>query len=205
MAFRQYNINKPAKYRFFFRNINGVRFHYTYTGMAYAGKPMYSCPNLSTDLYYLASTYEYVKILVHNLDRISTLQARNLSLDRFYTSLELAERPWKKNITLVDTWQTMRKGVSEVSSLSDPEPLSTKVFWEETKPHLTITSYVVKPKSMSKPNVLILSTMQSILGVTKDDRKEKPLIIKLYGFAKRGADVVDQNMRNYSVKPKSWK
>ena len=111
----------------------------------------------------------------------------------------------EKNITLVDTWQTMRKGVSEVSSLSDPEPLSTKVFWEETKPYLTITSYVVKPKSMSKPNVLILSTMQPILGVTKDDRKEKPLIIKFYGFAKRGADVVDQNMRNYSVKPKSWK
>ena len=51
---------------------------------------------------------------------------------------------------LVVAWQTMRKGVGEVSSFSDREPLSTKVFWEETKPYLTVTSYVVKPKSAIK-------------------------------------------------------
>ena len=53
-----------------------------------------------------------------------------------------------KNITciLVGTWQTMKKGVGEVCSLSDREPFSTRVFWEKTKPHLTVTLYVVKPK-----------------------------------------------------------
>ena len=51
--------------------------------------------------------------------------------------------------------------------------------------------------------MLILSTKQPILGVTKDDRKKEPAIIKLYDFLKGGTNAVDQKMGNYSVKPKS--
>ena len=52
---------------------------------------------MNSGLYYLAITEEYVKTQVHNLDRVSTLQGRNLPLDRFYTSLKLAEWLWEKN------------------------------------------------------------------------------------------------------------
>ena len=78
----------------------------------------------------------------------------------------------------------MRKNVGKVSSLSDRKPLSTKVFWEETKLQLSVTSQLVKPISTSKRNKLILSTMQPILGVTKNEGKKKPAIIKLYDFIK---------------------
>ena len=44
----------------------------------------------------------------------------------------------------------MKKGVGKVSFLSGQEPLSTKVFYEETKPHLIVTSLVVKPKRVSE-------------------------------------------------------
>ena len=71
----------------------------------------------------------------------------------------------------------MRKDVGEVSSLSGREPLSTKASWEETNLDLIVASYFMKPKSTSKRNVLILSTMYSILGVIKDDGKKKSAII----------------------------
>lgn len=35
---------------------------------------------------------------------------------------------------------------------------------------------------------------KTILGVTKDDGKNKPAVFKLFDFAKGGTDIVDQRM-----------
>ena len=70
---------------------------------------------------------------------------------------------------------------------------------------MDITSYVVNRKSPKKRNVLVLSTTNLILGVTKDDGKQKPAFIKFYDCTLGGTDVVYQKMGNYSVKPKSSK
>lgn len=67
---------------------------------------------------------------------------------------------------------------------------------------MDITSYVVNRKSPKKRNVLVLSTTNLILGVTKDDGKQKPAFIKFYDCTLGGTDVVYQKMGNYSVKPK---
>ena len=68
---------------------------------------------------------------------------------------------------------------------------------------LNVISYVVNTKSSGKRNVLVLSTLNPILGLTKDDGKSKPAIIKLYDFAKGGTDIVDQIMGKHTDKPKS--
>ena len=39
---------------------------------------------------------------------------------------------------------------------------------------------------------MVLTTTRPIHGVTKDDKKSKPTVIKLYDFKKGGADTVDQ-------------
>ena len=49
-------------------------------------------------------------------------------------------------------------------------------------------------------NVLMLSTVQPLKGVTKYDGKKKPAIYKLYDFTKAGTDVVDQMMGSYTTK-----
>ena len=49
----------------------------------------------------------------------------------------------------------------------------------------------------------MLSTLQPLLGTTKDDGKKKPTLYKLYDFTKGGTDVVDQKVDAYSVKLKS--
>ena len=68
-----------------------------------------------------------------------------------------------------------------------------------------VSSYVVNIKSSGKRNVLVLSTLNPILGLTKDDGKCKPAIIKFYDFTKGGTDIVDQIMGKHTVKPKSSK
>ena len=52
---------------------------------------------------------------------------------------------------------------------------------------------------------MVLSTLNPILGLTKDDGKSKPAIIKFYHFTKGGTDIVDQIMGKHNVKPKSSK
>ena len=69
---------------------------------------------------------------------------------------------------------------------------------------MSITSYVV-PSSKGMKNVLVLSTMHPILGITKDDGKQKPVVFKLYDFTKGGTDQMDQWIGNYSTKTKSSK
>ena len=56
---------------------------------------------------------------------------------------------------------------------------------------MVLISYVVNTKSKGKKNVLALTTMRPLLGVTKDDDKVKPAIPKLYDYTKGGTDIVD--------------
>ena len=68
---------------------------------------------------------------------------------------------------------------------------------------MTLNSYVAPTKSKGKKNVLILSTVSPILGITKDDSVRKPTIYKLYDFTKGGTDVMDQRISFYTVHTKS--
>ena len=199
IAFRQYNKSKPAKYGLLFRSINSAEMPYTYNSIMYAGKPIGE-----PDPHYISGTEEIVQHLVSFLESHVNINGRNISCDRFYKSLPLANWCLQHNITMVGTIMTNRKGVGEIKSLANRENLSTKVYWEKDG-IINITSYVVNTKSSGKRNILVLSTMPPIMGITKDDEKKKPAIIKLYDFTKGGTDIVDQKMSSYSVKPKSSK
>ena len=50
---------------------------------------------------------------------------------------------------------------------------------------------------------MILATVEPLLGITIDDKKQKPAIIKLHDFTKHETDIIDQKMGFYSVKTKS--
>ena len=68
---------------------------------------------------------------------------------------------------------------------------------------MTFSSYTPPTKSRGKHNVLLLSTVPPLLGVTKDDSVINPAICKLYDFTKGGTDVMDQRINFYSVHTKS--
>ena len=59
----------------------------------------------------------------------------------------------------------------------------TSCHIESKEKNLYIT-YSVKTKSTGRKKVLMLSTMRPISGITKDDGKSKPAIMKFYDFTK---------------------
>src|SRR6202020_2477415 len=102
--FKTYNLSKTAKYGLLFRNLNSVRFPYTFYTNVYAGKPKSDTPE-----YYITGNDNFVKNLVEGYERFHTLRGRNITTDRFYTSIPLADWLLNKNITILGTIRSDRK------------------------------------------------------------------------------------------------
>ena len=125
---------------------------------------------------------------------------RNISCGYFYTSILLENCCLERNITIVGGFVTKRKGIGQIKFLENWEYLSTNVYSVKYDDNISVTSYVVKIKSTRNRNILVLSTTSFIFGVTKDNGKEKPAVIKLYDFTKDNTDIVDKRLSTYSAK-----
>ena len=109
-----------------------------------------------------------------------------------------------RGITSVGTLQSNRKGIpAEIKEIKNRETNSYEVYWEKDNGISNLHSYVVKTKSSGKRNILLLSTVPSLLATTKDDNKGKPAIYKPYDFSKGVTDIIDQRIGFYSCKSKS--
>ena len=86
IGFKQFNPNKPSKYGMLFKSINAARYPYTYIASPYAGKP-----EAGDGTYYYKGTENVVKNMVERFEKKQSLSGRNISFDRLYTSLPLAE------------------------------------------------------------------------------------------------------------------
>ena len=202
IGFRQFNPNKPVKYGLLFKSINLARYSYTFTSMPYCGKP--ECDASEYSEFYVQGTENAVKYLVNKLNSYCDLQGRNITHDRLYTSIPLAKWLLSHNITCLGTIQANRKGIpKEIKDIADREPLSYEYFREENEKKLVLNSWVTRTKTSGFKNVLLLSTVSPLLGVTKDDNKKKPAIYKLYDFTKGGTDIVDQRIGLYTCRTKS--
>lgn len=197
ISFKQYNPSKPAKYGLLFKSINGARYPYTHVTAPYCGKP-----TDESGEYYVPGTENIVMSLVERLSSKVSLKGRNISFDRLYTSLSLELWLHSRNITSIGTMQINRRGIpSELKDVKSREPLSTEIYWQKDGP-LSLSVYTVST-SNGKKNVLLLSTHKQLLGLTKDDKKNKPSMYKVYDFTKGGTDIVDQRMGFYTSKAKS--
>ena len=89
-------------------------------------------------------------------------------MNRLYTSVSTAKWLLENNVTSVGTTMTNHYGIpKEVKLLVGREDLSTRVFWEAENHDLVQSSYCVKTAQGMK-NVLLLSTIYPLLGVTKE-------------------------------------
>ena len=114
-------------------------------------------------------------------------------MDRLYTSISLANWLLGRKITCVGTLNNNRQGIpTELKNISEREEFSLTCHYESVKKDLCLLSYTVKTKSSGKKNVLLLSTMRPLNGITRDDDKQKPGVYKFYDFTKGGTDLVDQ-------------
>ena len=180
LSFRQYIPSKPAKYGLLFKNINDCLFPYTYRSEFFCGKP-----KCGPSLYYLNTTTGIVLRLVDSLAKHSGgLSGRNLTTDNLYGSIELAKMLLERNMTTVSTMRHNRRGIpKEIKPVVNREENSTETFYETVSKKISLSSYVVKNSKKMK-NIIMLSTMDPLLGVTKDDGKKKPAIFKVYDYTK---------------------
>ena len=173
-------------------------FPYTYKAVPYAGKPADR-----TGPYYINRTQGYVEYLVTETMKDTNLKGRSISTDRLYTSVEQAEWLLERRITDVGTLLTNRIGIpAELKECKTRDVYSRTCHFEKEDKDLCLMSYTVKTKSKGKKNVLMLSTMRPLHGVTKDEAV-KQATYKFYDFTKGGTDIVDQMNDYYSTRSKS--
>ena len=112
----------------------------------YSGKP-----KAEPTSHYTPGTSQTVKYLIQNLECHTNLVRRNISYDRLYTSVPMAQWLLDRGITSIGTLQSNLKGIpAEIKEIKDRETNSFKVYWEKNNGILNLHSYAVKTKSSGK-------------------------------------------------------
>ena len=197
--FTVYNPAKPAKYGILYRSINSVEVPYTHSVIVMAGKP----ENTEGARYYTNSVIGSVERLIMNLKRYQQIDGRIITTDNLYTSVQMADVFLQHNISTVGTMRVNSGGVpKEFKDTKTRAKNSYQVLFKKDKNYITLHSYVVQTKSKKEPkNIIMLSSMKSILGTSKEDRKkQKPAIIEFYNFTKGNINILHNHTKGGVIK-----
>ena len=83
----------------------------------------------------------------------------------------------------------------EIKDEKTREKYEYEVFFDvATNGTMALHSYTVMNKSTGKKNVMLLSTLDPILGTAKGDDVALPAVIALYNFSKGGTDIGKKNI-----------
>ena len=130
--------------------------------------------------------------MVTTLDDAVDISGRNISFDRLYTSLPLALWLYDRGISCLGTLMANKRFIpNELKDISNRDENTTEILYESDKKQMVLISYVVNTKSNGKKNVLGLTTLRPLVGVTKYDGKVKTAPLKTYDHTKGGMDIVD--------------
>ena len=205
IGFKQYNLTKPTKYGLLYWSLCDATVPYTYFSLPYAGKlEVLNKENPATRSYYVTGTDEYTKYLVNGFFTIANMSRCNISMDRYFTSVPLAQWCLERNITIVSAMRQDSKGIpAEIKKIDKRDERSTS-YVHNKDDDLMLVSYVDKKKSRKK-NMVVLTSMHDNVRVTKDERR-KPQVHTFYDHTKGGIDVVDLISSNCStrIKSKRW-
>ena len=131
----------------------------------------------------------------------SSVKGINISMNRLYLSISTTNWLLKNEITVVGTLVTNRIGLpDDLKDVKQRGEFESTMHWEKTEGDLSLCTYTTKSKSKGKNNVLVLLTMRPLMGITRNNGKHKPAIIKFYDFTKGGTDVMDQKTSKYFCK-----
>ena len=181
--FRMYLPSKPGKYGILFRTVADATFRYMWKIWPYSGRP--EAPERSPPNVQLDGVPEMVKFLVQELSGTG----RNVTLDRFFTSVPLAEELAADRLTMVGTVNKTRKLIPKV--LKEPHGRSPGSNLFCCRNSVTLVSHCQKPGKV----VLLMSTQHQEPLI--DTRSGKPEIMLYYNATKGGVDVVDAMVESY--------
>lgn len=182
-SFRQYMPKKPARYGIKIFALVDARTFYTCKLEVYTGTQPQGPYHVNN------SSVEVVKRLTENLN-----SGRNVTVDNWYTSYELAKYLLQKNITLVGTIRKNKREIPKEFVNNKNRKVHSSLF--AFQKDMTLVSYVPKKNKF----VNLLSTMHNddAIDQTTGEAK-KPEIITFYNLTKGAVDVVDQMSAAYST------
>jgi hypothetical protein len=178
--FRVFLKDKPGKYGILIRMLADAQVPYCLGLLPYSGKINDHVKTTTSDM-------------VNSLVKPYFKTGRNVTMDRFFTSVEIAENLEKNGLTIVGTIQHNRKGMPGFCKPDRSREVHSSTFG--FAPPCTLVSYTpAKNRAVS-----VLSTMHSDDKVCPEGQR-KPEIVLFYNETKAGVDTIDQMCRYYSSK-----
>ena len=111
---------------------------------------------------------------VKNSDSLIWLYCKSLSYDRLYTSISLVQWLLEQKIPTIGTIQANRKVIpNEIKQVCNRDINSYKVCWYKPEKNINLNFFIVYSKTTGKRNILILSTMYPIFGISKDQKRNR--------------------------------
>ena len=141
-AFRQYNPNKPHQYGLLVKSLSDKQVPFTYKAAPYSGKS-----KDGNGPYYVDHIENYVKYLVEEFEKDASLLGRNISTDRLYTSISLANWLLEHGIITVGTLNTNWIRIpDEIKQTKDRVEFSATCHVDSSG-NLYLTSYMLFEQS----------------------------------------------------------
>ncbi|XP_032402522.1 uncharacterized protein LOC116708688 [Xiphophorus hellerii] len=180
-CFLQYIATKPDKFGIKFWVACDLKSQYICNAFPYLGKD----PNRP-------SGERLSETVVMRLMEPFMDKGRTVTTDNFFTSLSLAQRLLSRKTTILGTVNERSREIPQSARQMDRTEFTTQVF---STTGATLTVYAPKRKKA----VYVLSSMHSVVE-TEDTTKRKPNTVTDYNKTKCGVDVMDQMVREYSVR-----
>ena len=196
ILFTTYSKDRPAKYGLNFRTLDSSRRPCIYYIVPYSEKPVEVTESHIKDMLTL------VKRIVEGYEQHGySRKGTNISMDRYYMSIPLAEWLYRKNITCIGTLNSNWKGLSKEIKETKGREENSWISCKSDKGEVTLNLHVMKTKSSGMRKVLLLQTTNSAHYVTQDDKK--PLSYRIYDYTKGGIDIPGQRIGSYTTKYKT--
>ncbi|KAL4008950.1 hypothetical protein ACER0C_002802 [Sarotherodon galilaeus] len=180
-CFLQYIASKPDRFGIKFWVACDLKSKYICNVLTYLGKD----PNRP-------SGERLSENVVMRLMELFLDKGRNVTTDNFFTSLSLAQKLLRRKTTILGTVNKIRREIPQSARYTNRNEFTTQVF---STTAATLTAYAAKRKK----TVYILSSMHSVVQ-TDNTTKRKPNTVTLYNTTKCGVDVMDQMVREYTVR-----
>ncbi|KAJ4430410.1 hypothetical protein ANN_22626 [Periplaneta americana] len=189
--FKVFMKDMPGKYGILIRMLSDAHTRYILKMEVYAGKDERPAEERSA------------KAVVRRLVKPLEGTGRNVTTDRYYTSIELAEELYNDDkLTLVGTLKSNRKHIpEELKKTQGRELYSSRFSFTDPKTGkapVTLVSYITRLKPTK--NLLLLSTQHNDRKVDESTEKKKTDVNLYYNETKGGIDSIDQMTRHHSVK-----
>ncbi|XP_041834104.1 piggyBac transposable element-derived protein 1-like [Melanotaenia boesemani] len=172
-TFLQYIASKPDKFGIKFWVACDLKSKYICNVLPYLGKD----PSRPSEERLSESVV--MKLIEPFMDK-----GRTVTTDNFFTSLSLAQRLRSRRTSILGTVNKIRREIPQSTRQKDQAEFTT-----------TLTVHVAKRKKM----VYVLSSMHTVIE-NEDTPKKKPNTVTKYNTTKCGVDVMDQMVREYSVR-----